>query len=170
MEDRGCVSKETAALPEPRALRGRAEGLRAWRGSGCMHHLSSLWANPLGRGEIAPPATSSGSFPLPVVTVTSALLGVRLRLGGINFCPGFYFPSCGSARGAVTSGSVSKEAEGLGGAWVRPRWPGTSPGCLPGRWAWVGEKFGGGGEGDRAAWPGPVMMAVVLVSGPGSGS
>ena len=62
----------------PRVALGEGlEALRAWQGPGCTHHLGSLWANPLGRGEVALPATSSSSFPLPVVTVTSALLGVR---------------------------------------------------------------------------------------------
>lgn len=75
---------------------GEGPGARgAWQGSGCTHHLSSLWANPPGRGEIARPATSSSSFPLPVVTVTSALLGVRLRLGGIDFVQVSIFPDAG---------------------------------------------------------------------------
>ena len=48
------------------------------------------------------------------------LVGGEVEVGRNQLCPGFYFPRCGSARGAVTSGSVSKEAKGLGGAWVRP--------------------------------------------------
>lgn len=43
-------------------------------------------------GEIALPATSSSSFPVPAVTVT---LGVRLRLGGINFGQVSIFPDAG---------------------------------------------------------------------------
>lgn len=90
-----CFLGNSGSARTQGAPREGLEALQARQCSGCTHHLGSLWANPLGRGEIALPATSSSSFPLPVVTVTSALLGVRLRLGGINFVQVSIFPDSG---------------------------------------------------------------------------
>lgn len=57
--------------------------------------------------------------------------GGEVEVGWNQFCPGFYFRRCGSARGAVTSGSVSREAKGPGGTWVWLWRQGASPASLP---------------------------------------
>lgn len=137
---------------------------------GCTHHLGSLWANPPGRGEIALPATSSSSFPLPVVTVTLAVLGVRLRLGGINFVRVSIFPDAGQPKGlsllVLFQGRPRGwEVLGCGGVDKEPLPPASQEG-----WVWVREKLRGGGEGERAASPRPVPMAVGAGLRPGSGS
>lgn len=96
--------------------------------------------------------------------------GGEVEVGWNQFCPGFYFPRCRSAKGAVTSGSVSREAKGwevlgCGGVDKEPLRPASQEG-----WAWVREKLRGGGEGERAASPGPVPMAMGAGLRPGSGS
>lgn len=132
--------------PGPRVPWGRGSRPRAQQRSGCAHHLSSLWANPLGRGEIARPATSSSSFPLPVVTVTSALLGVRLRLGGINFVQVSIFPDAGqpeelSLLVPFQRRLRGREVRGRGRVDKAPLQPASRA-----EWEWGREELGGGGE------------------------
>lgn len=136
------------------------EGPGAQQRSGCTHHLSSLWANPLGRGEIAPPATSSSSFPLPVVTVTSALLGVRLRLGGINFVQVSIFPDAGQPEELSLLVLFQRrlrgwEVRGCGRVDKAPLQPASQAEC-----EWGREELRGGGEREGAALPGAVIMAL----------
>lgn len=123
LEDRGWL------------LRG---GHKVLQYPGCTHHLGSLWANPPGQREIAPPATSSSSFPLPVVTVTLALLGVRLRLGGINFSQVSIFPDTGQPEELSLLVQFQRrprdwEVLGCGGVdeaplQLTPRWGGSQAG------------------------------------------
>lgn len=115
-EDRGGVSQETAALPEAGVAPGPVSpavprlhtspwqfvGKPSWpRGDCTAGHFLQFLPSACRHGYLGPG-------------------GGEVEAGWNQFCPGFYFPRYGSARGAVTSGSISREAKGPGGAWVWP--------------------------------------------------
>lgn len=88
-------------------------------------------------------------------------------MGGINFVQVSIFPDAGqpeelSLLVLFQRRPRGREVLGCGGVDKAPLQPASQAG-----WGWVREKLRGGGEGEKAALPGPVPMAVSAGLWPG---
>ena len=81
-------------------------------------------------------------------------------MGGIDFVQVSIFPDAGQPEELSLLVLFQRRLRG----WEVLGWGSVDQAPLQAAswagWAWVREKLGGGGEGEGAAWPGPVTMVV----------